>query len=335
MGVPSMDDVRRAGFRVRPAGGSGTGAGRSPIGDMRSFVGRALALGVLAVLVLAPEGVGATAVREDGAYSATYSVSGAVHDGFTGLPVPAATIGTNLGAATIAGPDGTFALHVRIATSVVLQVTAPGYHRDNELVALTGNVSNLTVTLAPFLFPVAGLVIATNGSMPVAGATVSVTPGNESVPTAENGSFQVWMPNGTFTLSVVAPGIAPYHRPVAMRGSPITSYLLVTPLNGSGIPPASGGGVGGSTAVAPSAGSLTSFVALAAVAMVLAGVLGALAVRVVEGRRAARTPPPGEPYPLLAGAAVPDDVLGAGSDRSAEARRGAARRPRGPGGRRP
>lgn len=286
---------------------------------MRCYVPWAVPL--LAVVLLAgPCGAGAAVGSPGPRAGPAFTVSGAVLDSFTGSPVGGASVGTDQGTTTTAATNGTFLLTIAPAPSVLLRISAHGYHRDNLLVPLDANVSDVVVELDPFLFPVTGVVLAENGSGPVPGAEVSVHPGTEVVSTSENGSYRLLVPNGTFTLVVAPLGSPPFDASLTVAGQPVRSPPLIAPTapgGGTGTPGAPvGAGSGG-------LGGPAGFAVLIAAAMLLAGALGAVTVLAVGSCRgtASRRRAPDPPMPL---AGLP---AGRRERGPAEARRSAQERP--------
>lgn len=247
----------------------------------------ALPLMVLVVCVAlfpAALGVGSSAPSHGGG---TYTVSGHVTDSFTLLPVPGARVDTNLGPWSTTNVTGAFNLTVPWAPSVVLKVTAAGFHRDNLNVGLGHNVSAVVVTLKPFMFRAQGAVVDIQSSSPVVGAHVSVTPGSESTTTSATGQYTLCLPNGTFALTVTAAGFPAFHELLWMNGTPMTKYLLLTPYSNASAPPGtSPGGSGGVPAFwSGLAGLSQSTTGVVTVILVVLAAVG-LGVFAVQHRRA-------------------------------------------------
>ena len=146
----------------------------------------------------------------------TGSVKGRIV-GPDGAPLPDAIV--RLGARTATtGEDGTFTLDDVTPGSVDVIVERPGHEPTQRTLAITAGLeSQLEVTLARVKPPsqIRGLVRSFDGKG--LGATVRVEPAGVEVTAGADGSFQVDVPPGTYTIVVSMPGYEPQEKVVKVE----------------------------------------------------------------------------------------------------------------------
>lgn len=162
--------------------------------------------------------------------SSRYALTGVVSAAASGAPVAGAsvsisggpTVGTNsTGAYSFLLPNGTYAVGI----------SAPGFLASSATVSISGasvdhNFSLVASTRAEF--PVSGRVTTALGSAPVAGATVGLG-GIGSTLTAADGTYRLLAPNGTYPLTVQAPGYVAASTEIVVDGVPVVHNFSLSP----------------------------------------------------------------------------------------------------------
>jgi hypothetical protein len=146
----------------------------------------------------------------------TGTVKGRIADP-EGAPLPGATVRLGARSATT-GDDGTFTLDDVTPGSVDVLVERPGHEPTQRTLTITaGAEAQLDVTLARVKPPsqIRGLVRSFDGKG--LGATVRVEPVGLEVTAGPDGSFQVDVPPGTYTIVVSMPGYETQKKDVAVE----------------------------------------------------------------------------------------------------------------------
>lgn len=79
----------------------------------------------------------------------------------------------------------------------------------------------------PVRYPVSGIVSDATTHAPIAGATVTASGGQGVTLTAANGSYTLYIPNGTYTLTATATGYNPNTLAVTMVGLPLRNQNIL------------------------------------------------------------------------------------------------------------
>ena len=179
----------------------------------------------------------------------TYSVSGLVLAYPNGTPVPEAEVFANSTAGSIAvaaSSNGSYRFDLPNA-SYSLTATATGFAPLTDEVQVNGTaIAALTLELVASdlpTYPADGIVRNTNGSGPVSNATLFFANGSYVVRVLTNttGGYSAILPNGTYSVTVVAGGFVSAVTDVSIIGPTATDVnftLLPVAMTRSG--PASG-----------------------------------------------------------------------------------------------
>ncbi|MCB1015755.1 MAG: carboxypeptidase regulatory-like domain-containing protein [Acidimicrobiales bacterium] len=192
---------------------------------MAGTVGRAWRRAVVLGAVLALAAATTATARADGEPLLT----GTARDAITGLPVPGAHVAVlrvddlGVAGATVAGPDGTFAVAGLPASTYLLYLLdpagehAPGFSGAPDPVSTGTGTTEVDPTLVPTTGSLAGTVTSDGGAGPIAGAWVAVLSGataalEAGVATDDEGRFRVdGLPPGPHLIVVLDPAGA--HHP--------------------------------------------------------------------------------------------------------------------------
>jgi acid phosphatase len=176
----------------------------------------------------------------------TYLVTGRVLDAGRS-PISRATV-------TISGPTGYLAMvanstgeySFRVGNGTyVLTANATGFLSASKMVPVLGAALSgidFVLTRAPSMtFPVSGTILGASGGGPIFGATVYAngSVATESVFSGAVGTFILSLPNGTYTLSALAPGFVRQSESIFVNGHPLQGISLTLPMLGS-TPPGGG-----------------------------------------------------------------------------------------------
>jgi hypothetical protein len=229
-------------------------------------------------------------------------LAGLVVDGLTGAPVAGALVSASSGPSAVTGTNGSYRLMIPNG-SVTLTVTDAGYHPSSVTVIFHAGGPAVNITLAPFVFPVHGAVVDRSSSAGLSGIVVVANPGEFAATTGTTGTYRLNLENGTYAVTVSAPGYQTQNTTVVVDGAPVTLYLFLSPppLPPTAAPPSPLPFVGYGLAVGASAATLGAYSARGVRERVRAFTPGPLAslpswgagmvrARVTRGRRS-RLPP--------------------------------------------
>jgi hypothetical protein len=165
------------------------------------------------------------------------TLSGWVLDALTGGAVPGAIVSASSGPSTSTTSDGSFGL-VLPNGSVTITVTHVGFHPSAVTTVVHAGGAPLNVTLQPYVYPVHGAVVDPVGSVGIAGVVVVADPGNIVTTSGASGVYRLNLENGSYTLTVSAPGYRSSTVQVVVDGAPVSLYLFLAPPGpGSVAPP--------------------------------------------------------------------------------------------------
>jgi acid phosphatase len=164
-----------------------------------------------------------------------FGVSGSVTDS-AGSPVPGAEVtasGGPISARAQTNANGSYHMLLENGT-YLLGVTYAGFFAFSKTVVVNGiPLSNVNFTFAQDLvdeptFVVSGSITEGSTNDPVAGAVVYANSSIESVVvrTSANGSFQLNLPNGTYSITVVTNQSNPVTRSLTVAGTPTIPLLI-------------------------------------------------------------------------------------------------------------
>lgn len=178
-----------------------------------------------------------------------YGLSGTIRVA-SGTGLSGATVfanGTTSAPPVVTPASGSYSLSLPNGT-YMLTATAPGYASGSRAVVISGTaVTGIDLGLVSVSDPahpaymVTGSVLSSRGHGPVAGATVSFSNGTLTAWAVSNGfgGFTTRLPNGTYAVSVTAPGYQTGSTTVRVAGdAPGTLQIRLKPLSSN--PPPSG-----------------------------------------------------------------------------------------------
>lgn len=196
---------------------------------MRRFFVLLLGLGAIGILpalggAITPN-VGASTGTGSGAPP---SVHGFVLDALTGLPVAGASVAASSGPSTTTTAMGDFVLQLKNGTAT-LAVSAAGYHPATVTVVVGPSAAPVNVSLQPFVFAVHGAVVDHGSSAALSGAVIVANPGDIVATSNAGGMYRLMLENGSYILTISAPGYQTSTVPLAVDGVPVTLYLFLSP----------------------------------------------------------------------------------------------------------
>ncbi|MGI0133275.1 MAG: carboxypeptidase regulatory-like domain-containing protein, partial [Thermoplasmata archaeon] len=161
-----------------------------------------------------------------------YALNGSVTAAATGAAIPGATVSIQGGASVLTNQTGRFSLQALNGT-YTLEVSAAGFGIASAVVLIAGSpvVHNFSLEiLNASLYPVTGSVDFSANASPVPGALVELR-GIGSAVTGPNGSYRFLAANGTYALTVSAPGLFSQSSIVVVHGAPVVrDFSLIVPL---------------------------------------------------------------------------------------------------------
>jgi hypothetical protein len=157
----------------------------------------------------------------------SYVLSGTVTYASNDSGVPGARVALIPGSSVATGPKGEFSFTVANG-SYTVEATKPGYAAQIVLVTITGSNISRDFSLQPFTYRVSGTVTSVSGAGPISGASVIVAGGTLATTNAA-GDYSLALTNGTYSLTVVAPGYQPTSGEASVSGaSVVMNFSLVT-----------------------------------------------------------------------------------------------------------
>jgi hypothetical protein len=213
---------------------------------------------------------------------ATFTVSGVVRDGLTGLPLEGVILLENGGPLGTSGADGSYSIALANGTHDLVAQGPPQYASLQLVVTVSGSAETEPLTLYPPSVDVNGLVVNGLTGIPLEGASVTVT-GNTSegtswtlnVVTGADGRFVVIAYPGAYTAVAQMGGFASNQSALLLNSSVSVVPLTLT------LEPA--------TATGPASAPPLLW---GIVGLVGTGVIVVVVLLVVRRRASPRSPPP-------------------------------------------
>ncbi|HEV2231712.1 MAG TPA: carboxypeptidase regulatory-like domain-containing protein, partial [Thermoplasmata archaeon] len=184
--------------------------------------------------------ISGSAVRQDFALAAssvpppTYRLQGTVESRSDASPIGGASIGVLGGPSMTTGGNGTFSFDVPNG-SYTLVTGAPGWARAMQSVTVAGGAVNVVVLLTRFAWTLDGVVSDAGTGQAIIGARVSATGATLSAPISSvsnvSGGYLLRLPNGTYTLDLVAVGYANRTVTQVISGASIGANLDLSALS--------------------------------------------------------------------------------------------------------
>ncbi len=147
-----------------------------------------------------------------------YTLAGAA-DYANGSAVEGATVSVNPGSlSATTNRSGGFSFRVPDGAYVVT-VSQSGYASVRANVTVQGANRTVVLTFGPYESLIQGVVRSGSTGAPIAGANISAGPGFVAT-TDSSGEYDLSLPNGSYVLSVTAPGFAAQADPLSVNGAP-------------------------------------------------------------------------------------------------------------------
>lgn len=174
--------------------------------------------------------------------------------------------------------------------STVTEPTLPNAFPNLTIASSVSGEFMFAMQVRDQVFGLSGVVTDASTHSAIAGATVTLAPGNNSTVTTSTGAYAfAGLPNGTYQLSIVHPGYNASHLSVAVAGQDAVQNVAIV---NSTSPPSK---TVGPSSPGPSNGILGNPLALAAIASVVVVVAGAAVLLRARKPRGGAGPSPPTP----------------------------------------